>query len=646
MKFIRYHLLIILFSCFTYSQQSVQVNKIEDFILNKKLDSALIYISKQKDIRPSDYLSALKRVTISKGSYKDYYTFVLNIAFNRDNGDFNKLSRFIKELPDPQKSKHINLDFVYLKWLFITKLRDKGAIRQASLQYNKLEKYTKSFDNNEVSSIKANLLLQTHKIVLLLIENKVKKGKKLCISGLKKSEKLEDPILQIIYLNTLCDFLIAERNLDAYITKSEKSFDLEKTLQNKSPFYASTLIKLIDAYMYKGGHTKRVITLLNTLYNSPNRIQSYSLFANFLRYFDEKSPFTKTVFNRFGVKDYISFCKKIYQESKDVLNSNSFYFVLNQSAKLLKSKGFLSEAYDYESESVGLTRKIYSEDLATSLANFQTEQAVKEKELEIAHEKEKSDLYGIISILAILILAFLLTIILKMIKQQKLLKEKNIEIAKQRDAIVLKEKEKGLLLKEVHHRVKNNFQIVSSLLELQTKDIEDEKALNLANDGKNRIKSMALIHQKLYQNETGLVDFDEYVHLLVQELSTVYASNKNIKTIINSKNMQFDIDTAIPLGLIINELVTNAYKYAFKTSGNHILNITIKKENKAFYKLTVSDNGPGLKKDINLEKIKSLGLRLVTRLTKQLQGSVTQINKNGAVFEILFKDTALRKQLN
>ncbi len=214
MKFFNYQLLIILLSSFSYCQQKTQVSKIEDFILNEKLDSALIYISKQKELRPSDYLSVLERITIKRGHYKDYYTFVLDVAFNRDNGDFNKLSRFIDKVPDPKKSKHINLDFVYLKWLFITKLRDNGALKKATLQYDKLKKYTKLFNSNEVAATKANLLLQTHKIVLLLIGSKVKKGKKICIDGLRKSEELHDPLLQIVYLNLLCDFLIEERNLD------------------------------------------------------------------------------------------------------------------------------------------------------------------------------------------------------------------------------------------------------------------------------------------------------------------------------------------------------------------------------------------------------------------------------------------------
>jgi len=202
------------------------------------------------------------------------------------------------------------------------------------------------------------------------------------------------------------------------------------------------------------------------------------------------------------------------------------------------------------------------------------------------------------------------------------------------------------MVKEIHHRVKNNFQIVSSLLELQTKGIEDKKALALVGEGQTRVKSMALIHQRLYQNESGLIDFDDYIQHLVKDLSALYASDSKVETNVSSKHMLFDVDTAIPLGLIINELITNAYKYAFKDNENGKLNISIKKISEGNYKLEVADNGNGLDPSFNIKTAKSLGLRLVNRLTKQLHGKVSCINNGGAHFEILFKDMDNRKQID
>lgn len=184
------------------------------------------------------------------------------------------------------------------------------------------------------------------------------------------------------------------------------------------------------------------------------------------------------------------------------------------------------------------------------------------------------------------------------------------------------------------------------MLELQTKGIEDEKALELANEGKNRVKSMALIHQKLYQEESGLIDFDEYIKLLIKELSSMYASTSKVATSIVSKDIKFDVDTAIPLGLIINEIITNSYKYAFKNDKDNTLSITIEKAKENNYKLVIEDNGSGLAKSFDVKKAKSLGLRLVNRLVKQLHGTIKQSNIQGAKFEIYFKDTSARQFVN
>jgi two-component sensor histidine kinase len=617
------------------------ISKIENFIIDKQLDSAKLYLS---ELEKNEYLKSLSLIINKSQSYSDYYKLAREIN-NRNTTDLTYFKKLISKIPIP---KTINLDYVYTNWLYITKLRNFSKIEEASKENNRLETYIQSFKNVEDVNIqKATLLLSTHQIVLFLIEKNIKQGKSLSLDGLEKAKELNDNTLQVIFINHLCDFLIEERNLEEYINMSELSLSLESDAEEKSPYYIQTLEKLIDAYLYKGGYDERVNELLTITYDNPNaKIFSYSLYANFLRNLDENSPITSSIFNQFEVSNYIEFCNKIEELGTNKLDSNLFYFLLDQCSKLLETKGFLKEAIQYKSKCVILTRKIYSEDLSSSLANYRTMQAVKQKEIEITHEKQKQQLFAIIIGLGVLVLFAMVFVLFKKIKQQKILKEKNAEIKYQRDQIKEKEKEKSLLLKEIHHRVKNNFQIVSSLLELQTKNIEDEKALELAKDGKNRVKSMALIHQKLYQNEDSLINFDEYIRQLVKELTSMYASNLKIKTNISTEDILFDVDTAIPLGLIINELITNAYKYAFTNEHENILTISINKEDTNFYKLVVSDNGPGLKNEINYKKAKSLGLRLVNRLVRQLQGTLNLNNSKGANFEILFKDTYLRNQIN
>ena len=414
---------------------------------------------------------------------------------------------------------------------------------------------------------------------------------------------------------------------------------LSNELNKESSYYYSNIIHLVDAYIFKGGNNKRVKKLLKILYENENtKIFSYYLFSKFVSKLGKNSIEKKEILTLFKVNNTLDLVTKFKELGKDLV-PNDFFRLIDESANALHAQGFFKEAMFFKNEGVRLTRSIYSKDLSETLSNYKTEQALKVKEQEIIFQEEKIKLYGLIIFLSIVFLLISLFVLRKIRKQSKELSEKNKLINQS-----LKEKE--LLVREVHHRVKNNFQIVSSLLELQSKGIEDKKALELAKEGKNRVKSMALIHQKLYQNDSGLVDFDEYIHLLIKELSTLYKSDNKINTRILSKGMKFDVDTAIPLGLIINEIITNSYKYAFNRGKENRLSISINKQDKDNFKLIISDNGPGISGEFDIKKAKSLGLRLVNRLVKQLQGSLNLTNENGAKFEIFFKDVHARQLID
>jgi two-component sensor histidine kinase len=206
-----------------------------------------------------------------------------------------------------------------------------------------------------------------------------------------------------------------------------------------------------------------------------------------------------------------------------------------------------------------------------------------------------------------------------------------------------RDREKLLLLQEIHHRVKNNFQIVSSLLQLQTKGIKDAKALELAIEGQNRVKSMALIHEKLYQNENLIIECEDYITSLVEDISKVYQSTLVENEIRIPSNFNIDIDTAIPLGLILNELITNAFKYAFSNSNSNKLVITCI-QNKVYNVLSVSDNGEGIVDGMYLKKSDNIGLKLVRSLAKQLHGYLEYEFNEGATFKVYFKETSLRNE--
>ncbi len=199
--------------------------------------------------------------------------------------------------------------------------------------------------------------------------------------------------------------------------------------------------------------------------------------------------------------------------------------------------------------------------------------------------------------------------------------------------------EKDTLLREIHHRVKNNLQIISSLLNLQSRYIQDNDTLEVFKESQNRVRSMAIVHEKLYKSDNiSKIDFGEYIEDLVGNL--IYNYNiepEKIKFNTNIKNIFFDVDTCTPCGLIVNELLTNSVKHAFPGDMKGQISIDLK-DNEGTYTLYVSDDGVGFPEDVDYTNTDTLGLQLVTNLVNQLDGSLEIINKGGTTIKIIFKD--------
>ena len=184
-------------------------------------------------------------------------------------------------------------------------------------------------------------------------------------------------------------------------------------------------------------------------------------------------------------------------------------------------------------------------------------------------------------------------------------------------------KGKETLLKEIHHRVKNNMSVISGLLHLMSDRIEDKTMKGLFEESRQWIKSMALVHEKLYRTaDLAHIDFSDYITSIVTDLLTSYhAKGREISTIINVRDIMLDIDTAIPCGQIINELITNALKYAFPERTHGEISVSFTKSAN-IYTLIIKDNGIGLPEGFDHTKTNTLGLQLVEALTRQLRGTL------------------------
>jgi two-component sensor histidine kinase len=178
---------------------------------------------------------------------------------------------------------------------------------------------------------------------------------------------------------------------------------------------------------------------------------------------------------------------------------------------------------------------------------------------------------------------------------------------------------------------------------MQSHHVDDPRLMHAIAEGQNRVKAMALIHQKLYQTEQlSEIDFQEYTEQLLQHLSAALGEpGKKIRSLVNGSSLKLDIDTAIPLGLILNELITNAYKYAFNESSEGSLQVILQRDDTACYHLRISDSGSGLPANFEEAHLNSLGLKLVRMLIEQLDGTLTITNEPGASFYIRFRDTRL-----
>jgi two-component sensor histidine kinase len=210
-------------------------------------------------------------------------------------------------------------------------------------------------------------------------------------------------------------------------------------------------------------------------------------------------------------------------------------------------------------------------------------------------------------------------------------------------------KEKETLLREVHHRVKNNLQTVSSLLSLQSRSIENEQVRDLIKSSQNRVISMAMVHEMLYmRDDLSKIQYKSYVQELCEYLvKSLKGLDHNVKMTIDIPDVQLGIDTAIPLGLLINEAVTNSLKYGIPDKDPGEIFIALTSDKKKSYTLLIGDDGIGFPETINFHTSKSLGLKLINNLARQLGGTIAKdLTKKGTNYIVRFREAGQNTQFH
>ena len=326
-------------------------------------------------------------------------------------------------------------------------------------------------------------------------------------------------------------------------------------------------------------------------------------------------------------KKYLTDALEIAEDQSDSWEKSE---ALLRLSRVYEMQNDLRKSLDYYQQHITLKDSLFDLEKSNQLFELQTLYDTERKNneienlaannkiqtLQLSQSQQERNLFVGLTVLALILVSFL-------VYNQRQKQKANQALQK---AV----SEKETLLKEIHHRVKNNLQVISSLLNLQSKYVEDQSAIDAVKEGQNRVKSMALIHQKLYQedNLTGIT-ISDYIENLAESLYSSYGVDRDrIDLNLSVEKLNLDVDTTIPLGLIINELISNTLKYAFPEDRTGQLSISLK-QSESCLMLLVKDNGVGLPEDLNWKKSPSFGLKLVSALAENSKPRLRSIMKKG-----------------
>ncbi len=422
-----------------------------------------------------------------------------------------------------------------------------------------------------------------------------------------------------------------------YFTNSSKiwkSFDRIKD-------YNNCMLRLAEAEMLSGNYP-RAVSLLTDAEKEFHKINHLQGVSETLMLRGRAEYYLK---NYNSAIDYLKQSMGISDFVKTGQLRLNIYHDLSQSYRAL---GDYKNAFEYQEKYISINDSIFSQNRQKMMIEYQTKLNVANKEyfihqledsatkqkiinenISLKNEQKQNSIY--LLILTIGLISIFVYLIFRRYKKTRELNEKLNEALKERE----------ILIREVHHRVKNNLQIISSLLNLQSEKIEGQSVEEILRVSQARIEAMSMIHENLYKSsKLSEISFKEYVENLCSYISSSFStSSKNINFNININQVNLEIDQLVPCGLIINEIVTNSIKHAFGKNADNIISIECsseKTDNGELVSITISDNGKGIPEGFDIKKTKSLGLRLSLGLAKQLHSELLFKNENGLKTEFKF----------
>lgn len=597
-------------------------------------------------------------------------------------GDYVKAKNYINQITSISERLSYAIGFVYSAELSGRISYLENNLNLAYLHFEKayqtakdykLPKHTIFTTTQELLKIYLNNRYNKEIISIVLFEN--------VDLAEDASIPVEDKALFYFYLGFYYD--IYDIDIDKAIENYNKSIALYTTINDQHGL-VYPLINLAEAYQIQGNYKKTIetfnITLELDLVKRKNYYYSFIYYGLGASYFELKNyetseyNFRKAINENRIINDYIgegdclkaigeiylkqgatnkahtilkraivAFKKGVIQLRKKNPLDKQIAYAYQETSEIYEHIGNYKKSLAYHSIYTTFNDSINNAQNTKVTERFQflKEATEKNKEIEALEnqnkiqqlkvEKEKTFKIGLLLFLGLIVLLLFIII------NRYHLKQKALKIIQQ------KNEENKLLVREIHHRVKNNLQIISSLLGVQISNSENDKLKLILQESQNKIKSMSLIHQNLYKSDQfAKVSVQSYINELIEEIKSSYVKEGvTINFDLDITEKEIAIGLAVPLGLILNELITNSYKYAFSDTDNQKKNITIgfnQLENKTRYRLIVKDNGKGLPADFNVDKLSSFGLQLVYGLTAQLHGDVNITQNKGTTFNIVLEE--------
>lgn len=615
----------------TISSGNFDKHKLCDYIITSKTDSAFDLF---KEFNEKNLVDSLEfnwydtTFLYSPLSNKNFTIFVNQLISCKTHTP-NEYHNYLKTIRPNSTNLQINENYIKFKLFHFNYIINTGLISDAEEEFKQLTQYLNQSHLDKKTSLLGEFVKNNYQIMMAIINQNNTMGHTRIEQNISIANQLNRKELLIKTLNQKLYILQIEKKLSEYLELAKYIIKLQEIGQ-KCDYY-ETILNYTSAltYLYTSNPDNELLNeiydnLLILIQDKSNGIlkESYILAAEILNALKNNPSSKKRILNLYGsstIKQFVDTTLPILEEANTDLQLLNIY---KQYAKMLMIYNYSDQGVQLMNKYYEGTRIYFTEEVSNITAKHDIDFLTQENAYKLKLLEEKDKLNTFILFACILIGALGIFTFKIMQKKNKTLQNLN--------------EEKQFLLKEIHHRIKNNFQIASGMLQLEFQEINHPKIKPLIKQWSSKVNTIISIHKTLYQNDSFKIYLEEHLHHIIQPVLELYQRPLDSYTIDIDNNIVLSTKHALNLGVIINELITNSCKHNSNMNSLH-LKITCKKQDKDYYQLTLTDNGKTSLDSSNLTP-NSFGLPLIQNFVNKLNGTFEFEINNGAKFNITFKN--------